>query len=240
MDTPLLPISAIVTRKLPLAMLLQQCNLKNKYNPRTHFAAWVHCLNEVNAAQGYQYTAMDFAKAILTVWPAPKLMNRDIMVKGITGIKNSTGKAAFSIAAVHQAVSTQFPITVTITVDTTPLLAAHPNNLGDTCNANNYLKITDDNNDPNQGSSEITIYCNVGATIRWVAVAKNGTDTVELTNFYNFPGANVFGQVNPTKQSDGSYEGVTTSTGHETYTFNMAVNGGITTYWWDPFIQCNP
>ena len=240
MDTSLSSISDIVTKKIPLKVLLAQCDIRNKYNPLTQFAGWVHCLNEVNEGQSYQYTAQDFATAIPEVWSAPSLMNRDTMTKGLKGIKNSTGGAAFAIAAVYQAVNSQFPITVTVEVDTDGLLAAHGNNLGDTFNANNWLTITDDNNDPSQGSFEMTIYCNVGNTIRWVAAAHNGTDTVELTAFIDGGGTDVFGGHPPTHQTDGSFQGTTSGSGHETYHYNFTVNGGNTTYWWDPFIQCNP
>ena len=52
MSTQLQPISDIATSGQPLPLLLQACNNRNKYNPLTQFAAWVHCMNEVMAGQG--------------------------------------------------------------------------------------------------------------------------------------------------------------------------------------------
>ena len=241
MHTSLLPISAIVTSKLPLEVLLQQCNNTNKYDPPTQFGAWLHCLNEVNQGQNYQYTAMDFAKAIPQVWTAPQ-MDRDILIRGLSGILNSNGTPAFSTPAVYQAVNTQYPITVSITVDTTAMMAAHSNTAGGSYGNNSYIVATDDNNDPNQGSAEIKVYCNVDNQIRWTAKSKNGTDTVNLTAFVigHDPGTiNVFGTVNPVKQPDGSFEGTVKEIGTEVYHYNFTINGGSTTYWWDPYIQVN-
>ena len=230
---------------LPLLVIeLQQCHNPEAYNPIENRANWIKCLNEVNQQQNNQYTAQDFARAIPQVWPNPQSMNRATMIEGITAIQKG-GKQAFTTVSIYQAVATQYPITITADIDTEKLLNKYDNSSDALCNAWNCLTMSDDNSDDNRGvndkhtkSEELTVYCQIGDTLRWVAKAQNGTDTIELTDFDYVKGTNVFGSVDPTKQPDGSFQGTTTTKGNECYHFKFTINGGTAIYWWDPFIMC--
>ncbi|MDB4948132.1 MAG: hypothetical protein JWM27_781 [Gemmatimonadetes bacterium] len=102
-----------------------------------------------------------------------------------------------------------------------------------TVNGTTTVYMLDDNGDPNQGSNELTINCDIGDTINFNVASIIPTWGCVLTAFVpaTSPALFVPNYVN------GVWTGIVNSKGNMTYHFNFTVNGQPGTYNWDPFIN---
>lgn len=210
--------------QLPLETVFLQCYDTEHLSPENNYDAWDKCLKEVYSTRNPKPSVTEFGDAMYSVWKDAGL-SRAIMIEALKSIPDYADKA------IYTEVNKYYPITVLMTVDTVQTLK--------TGNLSNYITVTDDNGDPNQGSNEITVIAKMGSTLAWKAVSINGTDTVHLKQFIKVAGPHLFTTGEPSLQPDGTFQGTLTTTGLETYRFSMTINNGTTVYSWDPYIQSN-
>lgn len=203
----------------PLLVVLQQCNDNEHLNPMNDYTAWKTCLQGVYDTRQIKPTALEYANAIYAVWSAN--LTRTIFTNVLLGIT-----PAYNPSDVYSSVNINYPITVTIIVDTTQTIQT----------GNAVVQVTDDNGDPSQGSNELAINVKVGNTIIWRAVSQSGGDSIQLTTFDVRGGVQLFTNGGPQKNADGTWQGVIAITGTEVYAFDLTINNSTRTYTWDPYI----
>ncbi|CAA9201530.1 AidA/PixA family protein [Flavobacterium collinsii] len=207
--------------QLPLEVVFQQCYDNEHLSPENNFGAWDLCLQQVYNTRNPKPGIEEFGDAMYSVWKNAGL-SRAIMIKALESIPGYTG------APIYTEVNKYYPITVLMTVDTIKTVQT----------GSLYITITDDNGDPNQGSSEIQVNAKISTIIRWKAVSLNVTDTVHLKQFVVRGGVNLFSANEPSLQSDGTFQGTLITTGTEVYSFTITINDGSQQYDWDPYIVC--
>jgi hypothetical protein len=209
--------------QLPLSDVFQQCYDEEHLSPKNNYDAWDTCLKEVYSVRNPKPSVAEFGDAMYNVWKDAGGLTRTIMINALKSIADYTNDSA-----IYTEVNKYYPITVLMTIDTTRVLSSGY--------LSSNIVITDDNGDPNQGSNEIRVTAKVKTKLIWKAVAKNGTDTIQLKEFKIRRGQDLFTAPEPNLQADGTYKGTLTKVGSETYAYNISINNGSQMYTWDPFI----
>lgn len=227
------------------------CLQKNKELP-ARYDDWAACIQRTYELTGAQASLGETASAIYAVWTDPELVpaidhrvTRDQLVHVLTGLERE-GRPAFDPDAVTRVVDAHY-LEITITVDVAAILSENDNHgAGQPVWVPQHVTMRD--NHPETSVGEGTVELNSEGlvptmTVRWRAVAKGSGHTVDLTAFVPRDQAHFeeFAPM-PERVPGTRDQWLTRARGtlpaHEvaTYHFTFTVDGGTTTYAFDPFI----
>lgn len=213
---------------------------------------WLSCLQDVYVAYIASYatpSAEAFAAAIYTVWgvgqpTATKVAGRLSSVDltdALEYIKDAGNNQVYASATVPATVA-KFFAEISVVIDSASILAHENNNSGGMINIGQYVHLTD--NEPTStgegGNELVTKGLRASQTIHWAASNQSGNAIINLTQFV--AGANSLYQMIyvPVKINNLEYYTQVLPVPileQSSYRFYFTLNGGTTTFWWDPWLN---
>jgi hypothetical protein len=234
-----------------LAGVMSACKSINNVSPTGNQQEWQTCLQEVYEAYTAAYSAptpKDFTAAIYTTWAVgqptianlPNRLSSAIMINGLQSIQvNNT--QVYSQQIINATIP-QFYAIINIVIDTALILQQQNNNSNSLNSyAGNYITMND--NEPTSqgegGDELVTSGLIASQTIEWTATNKSGNAIINFTQFVA-GSSNLYTMIyQPVKINDTQfYTQVLPQPNlqEDSYRFEFTLNGGSTTYTWDPWL----